>query len=53
MTRSRRRVRHLFANRTNPHAALVRLVNATSAARDAAWRGGGAACASDSKRFGS
>ncbi|CDR17529.1 Tn3 family transposase [Streptomyces iranensis] len=48
-----RRVRHLFVNRTNPLAALVRLVNATFAARDAAWWGEGTACASDSKKFGS
>lgn len=34
-------------------AALVRLVNATCAARDAAWWGEGTACASDSKKFGS
>jgi hypothetical protein len=31
-----RRVRHLFVNRTNLRSALVRLVNATFAARDAA-----------------
>ncbi|MEU4955259.1 Tn3 family transposase [Streptomyces lavendulae] len=48
-----RRVRHLFVNRTNLRAALVRLVNATFAARDAAWWGEGTACASDSKKFGS
>ncbi|WUG04644.1 transposase [Streptomyces sp. NBC_00467] len=36
-----RRVRHLFVNRTNLRAALVRLVNATFAARDAAWWGEG------------
>ncbi|GGZ42887.1 hypothetical protein GCM10010365_74550 [Streptomyces poonensis] len=48
-----RRVRHLFVNRTNRRAALVRLVNATFAARDAAWWGEGTACASDSKKFGS
>ncbi len=34
-----RRVRHLFVNRTNLRAALVRLVNATFAARDQAWWG--------------
>lgn len=34
-------------------AAMVRLVNATFAARDAAWWGEGMACASDSKKFGS
>ncbi|MFF6888947.1 Tn3 family transposase [Streptomyces sp. NPDC012421] len=48
-----RGVRHLFVNRTNMRAALVRLVNATFAARDAAWWGEGTACASDSKKFGS
>nr|WP_214661070.1 Tn3 family transposase [Streptomyces polyasparticus] len=48
-----RRVRHLFVNRVNLRAALVRLVNATFAARDAAWWGEGTACASDSKKFGS
>ncbi|MGC5401019.1 Tn3 family transposase [Streptomyces sp. DT20] len=48
-----RRVRHLFVNRTNLRAALVRLVNATFAARDEAWWGEGTACASDSKKFGS
>ncbi|MET8725151.1 Tn3 family transposase [Streptomyces misionensis] len=48
-----RRVRHLFVNRTNLRAALVRLVNATFAARDAAWWGEGTACASDSKKFSS
>lgn len=40
-------------NRTNMRAALVRLVNATFAARDQAWWGEGTACASDSKKFGS
>lgn len=48
-----RRVRHLFGNRTNLRAALVRLVNATFAARDAAWWGEGTACASNSRKFGS
>ena len=48
-----RRVRHLFVNRANLRSALVRLVNATFAARDAAWWGEGMACASDSKKFGS
>ncbi|MFF3677400.1 Tn3 family transposase [Streptomyces sp. NPDC002120] len=48
-----RRVRHLFVNRTNLRAALVRLVNATFAARDQVWWGEGTACASDSKKFGS
>ncbi|WP_406416653.1 Tn3 family transposase [Streptomyces sp. NBC_00842] len=48
-----RRVRHLFVNRTNLRSALVRMVNATFAARDAAWWGEGTACASGSKKFGS
>ncbi|WTA23665.1 Tn3 family transposase [Streptomyces sp. NBC_00853] len=48
-----RRVRHLFVNRTNLRAALVRLVNTIFAARDQAWWGEGTACASDSKKFGS
>ncbi|THA30090.1 MULTISPECIES: Tn3 family transposase [unclassified Streptomyces] len=48
-----RRVRHLFVNRTNLRAALVKLVNATFAARDQAWWGERTACASDSKKFGS
>jgi hypothetical protein len=48
-----RRVRHLFVNRTNLRSALVRLVNATFAARDQTWWGEGTACASDSKKFGS
>ena len=48
-----RRVRHLFVNRVNLRAPLVRLVNATFAARDAAWWGEGTACASDSMKFGS
>ncbi|MEV0695934.1 Tn3 family transposase [Streptomyces sp. NPDC050388] len=48
-----RRVGHLFVNRTSRRAALVRLVNATFAARDQAWWGEGAACASDSQKFGS
>ncbi|MEV5441001.1 Tn3 family transposase [Streptomyces sp. NPDC052644] len=34
-----RRVRHLFVNRANMRAALVKLVNATSAARDEMWVG--------------
>jgi TnpA family transposase len=48
-----RRVRHLFVNRTNMRAALVKLVNATFAARDEMWWGTGTACASDSRKFGS
>ncbi len=38
-----RRVRHLFVNRANLRSALVRLVNSTFAARDAAWWGEGTA----------
>ncbi|WP_030264908.1 Tn3 family transposase [Streptomyces violens] len=37
----------------NLRAAVTRLVNSTFAARDAAWRGRGTACAWDSKKFGS
>ncbi|GAA0699904.1 Tn3 family transposase [Kitasatospora atroaurantiaca] len=48
-----RRVRHLFVNRANMRAALVKLVNATFAARDEKWWGTGTACASDSRKFGS
>lgn len=56
-----RSVRHLFVrsartqlcSRTNLRSALVRLVNATFAARDVVWWGEGTACASDSKKFGS
>jgi TnpA family transposase len=47
-----RRVRHLFVNRANMRAALVKLVNATFAARDEMWWGTGTACASDSRKFG-
>jgi len=47
-----RRVRHLFVNRTNMRAALVKLVNATFAVRDEMWWGTGTACASDSRKFG-
>ncbi|MFE5940811.1 Tn3 family transposase [Streptomyces sp. NPDC056470] len=48
-----RRIRHLFVNRTNLRGALVKLVNATFAVRDADWWGEGTSCASDSKKFGS
>ncbi|OEV04601.1 Tn3 family transposase [Streptomyces oceani] len=48
-----RRVRHLFVNRANMRAALVKLVNATFAVRDEVWWGTGTACASDSRKFGS
>ncbi|MGW9412190.1 Tn3 family transposase [Streptomyces diastaticus] len=47
-----RRVRHLFVNRANMRAALVKLINATFAARDEMWWGTGTACASDSRKFG-
>ncbi|GAA2276107.1 hypothetical protein GCM10010145_38910 [Streptomyces ruber] len=50
-----RRVRHLIVNRANMRAALVKLVklvNATFAARDGMWWGTGTACASDSREFG-
>lgn len=47
-----RRVRHLFVNRANMRAALVKLMNATFAARDEMWWGTGTACASDSRKFG-
>ncbi|WP_405985697.1 Tn3 family transposase [Streptomyces sp. NBC_00872] len=47
-----RRVRHLFVNRANMRAALVKLVNATFAVRDEMWWGTGTACASDSRKFG-
>ena len=47
------RVQHLFVNRTNMRAALVKLVNATFAARDEMWWGSGTACASDGRKFGS
>ncbi|WP_308433416.1 Tn3 family transposase [Streptomyces alanosinicus] len=48
-----RRTRHLFVNRANMRAGLVKLVNATFTARDEQWWGEGTACASDSKKFGS
>lgn len=47
-----RRVRHLFVNRGNMRAALVKLVNATFAVREEGWWGSGTACASDSRKFG-
>ncbi len=46
-------LRHLFVNRANMRAALVKLVHATFAARDEMWWGTGTACASDSRKFGS
>ncbi|MEI5100225.1 Tn3 family transposase [Streptomyces sp. PmtG] len=48
-----RRTRHLFVNRANMRAGLVKLVNSTFTARDEQWWGEGTACASDSKKFGS
>ncbi|MFE2867096.1 Tn3 family transposase [Embleya sp. NPDC059259] len=48
-----RRVRHVFVNRANPCAGLVRLVNATFAVRNESWWGTGAAGVSDRRRFGS
>ncbi|MDF5757406.1 Tn3 family transposase [Spongiactinospora sp. TRM90649] len=48
-----RHVRRHFITVDNLRAAVTRLVNATFAARDAAWWGQGTACASDSKKFGS
>ncbi|WTE24072.1 transposase (plasmid) [Streptomyces anthocyanicus] len=48
-----RHVRRHFITVDNLRAAVTRLVNGTFAARDAAWWGQGAACASDSKKFGS
>jgi TnpA family transposase len=47
-----RHVRRHFVTRDTLRRAIVRLVNATFAARDEAWWGAGTACASDSKRFG-
>ncbi|MET9503547.1 Tn3 family transposase [Streptomyces sp. NPDC006622] len=51
-----RRVRHLFVNRANMRTALVKLmklVNATFAARDEMWWDSGTACAPNSRKFGS
>jgi len=48
-----RHVRRMYVTRDNLRRALVRLVNATFAARDVRWWGEGTACASDSKKFGS
>nr|WP_237529067.1 transposase [Streptomyces sp. SID5469] len=48
-----RHVRRYFITVDNLRAAVRKLVNATFAARDAAWWGQGTACASDSKKFGS
>jgi TnpA family transposase len=48
-----RHVRRHFITRDNLRRAIVKLVNATFAARDPAWWGTGSACASDSKKFGS
>jgi len=46
-------VRRHFVNQDNLRGAIVRLVNATLAVRDPDLWGGGTACASDSKKFGS
>jgi TnpA family transposase len=48
-----RHVRCHFISVDNLRAAVTKLVNATFAARAAAWWGTGTACASDSKKFGS
>jgi len=48
-----RHVRRLHITRDNLRRAIVKLVNATLAARDPALWGTGSACASDSKKFGS
>ncbi|MET7300675.1 Tn3 family transposase [Embleya sp. NPDC005575] len=47
-----RRIRHLFVNRANMRAALIKLVNSTFAARDEGWWGVGTACPSDGRKFG-
>ncbi|MET9047470.1 Tn3 family transposase [Streptomyces sp. NPDC004362] len=48
-----RHVRQHCITVDNLRTAVTSLVNATFAARDAAWWGRGTACASDSKKFGS
>jgi TnpA family transposase len=48
-----RHVRRMYVSRESLRGAIATLVNATFAARDAAWWGQGTACASDSKKFGS
>lgn len=48
-----RHVRRHYITRDNMRRAIVKLVNATMAARDPRWWGDGTACASDSKKFGS
>lgn len=48
-----RHVRRLYVTKENLRCAIVRLVNATLAARDPGLWGSGTACASDSKKFGS
>jgi TnpA family transposase len=48
-----RHVRRHYITRDNLRRAIVKLVNATMAARDPHWWGAGTACASDSKKFGS
>lgn len=47
-----RHVRRMYVSRESLRGAIATLVNATFAARDAAWWGQGTACASDSKKFG-
>lgn len=47
-----RHVRRMYVSRESLRGAIATLVNATFAARDAAWWGEGTACASDSKKFG-
>ena len=48
-----RATQYLFVNRDNLRNAVATLVNATLRMRDPAWWGGGTACASDAKKFGS
>jgi len=48
-----RHVRRLHVTKENLRRAITTLVNANYAARDPALWGGGTACASDSKKFGS
>lgn len=48
-----RHVRRHYVTAENLRRAIVRVVDATFAARDPRWWGTGTACASDSKKFGS
>ena len=48
-----RRTRQTHINRDNLRRAIIRVVNATLAARDQRWWGNATTVASDSKRFGS